>query len=142
MLRLWKRSACQQIWRSESGNVAPVSGCGVQNLETLRFAFLSEFDVARVETLCLSTDLVFNVSKRCACQRIWRSESENVVPVSGCGVQNLETLRFLGWKRCACLETLCLSADLVFRIWENCVRFGVEYLETLLYLATNLEFKI
>ena len=73
----------------------PVSGFGVQNLETLclsadlafriwkrcacqrnvmfkfkNAAFLNEFGVARLETLCVSRDLVFNVSKRCACQRI------------------------------------------------------------------------
>ena len=119
VFRRWKCCACQQIWHSESGNVVPVSECGVK------------------------------IWKRCACQRIWCSMSGNIVPVSQCGVQSFGTLRFLtslvlrGWKRCACqgiwcsmsrnavpvsgfsvqsqsLETLCLSRDLVFNVSKRC----------------------
>ena len=81
----------------------PVSGFSVQNLETLS---LSADVVFRVWERCVSHSFLVNLalrgSKRCACQRIWCSMSRNVVPVSGFGVQNLETLR--------------LSADLVFKI--------------------------
>ena len=89
-----------------SRNVVPVSGFSVQNPKNV--VPVSRCGVARLETLCLSTDLEFRSWKRCRCQRIWCSESENVVPVSGFGVQSLETLRFLanmvwgGRKRCAC----------------------------------------
>ena len=55
---------------------------------------VSEFNVQKVEMLCLSADLAFRIWKRCACQQMRCS--------------NLETLRFLtslvlrGWKRCTC----------------------------------------
>ena len=39
---------------------------------------------------------------------LWWCETGNALPVKGFGVQ--------------CLETRCLSADLVFRIWERCVK--------------------
>ena len=119
LFRVWTRCRCQQIWRSESGNVVRVSGFGVQcqRISCSEFgnvAFPSEFGVARnavpvngfgvqcLETLCLSADLVFRIWKRCAWQQIWHSESGNVVPVSGFSVQNL--------------ETLCLSRDLIFNV--------------------------
>ena len=156
MLRLWKRSACQQIWRSESGNVAPVSGCGVQNLETLRFL----------------ASLMLRGWKRYAFQRIWCSMSRNIVPVSGFGVQNLKTLvpvsgcgvQNLGnaaflrlgsglglvrragnavhvWKHFACRRIWCsesgkIASDLVLSIWKHLgytsqPKFGVQNLKTL-----------
>ena len=100
-----------------SRNAVPVNGFSVQSLETL----------------CLSRDLVFNVSKRCACHRIWCSESGNVVPVNRFGIQNLETLclsanvvfkfknaAFLSEFGVGMLETLCLSADLVFNVSQRC----------------------
>ena len=69
--------------------------------------FLGEFGVARLGTLYLSTDLLFNVSIRCNCQWIYCSESGNIVSVNKFGVE--------------CLETVCLSADLVFRVWKRYV---------------------
>ena len=155
VFRIWKRCTCQRIWCSKSGKAVPVNGFGVQNLETWRF--LKNLAFPGLETLCLSTDLVFNVSKRCACQRIWCSESGNVVPVSGFGVQSLETWRFLKNLAFPGLETLCLSTDLVFSVSKRCAcqriwcsesgnvvpvsGFGVQNLETLC-LSVDLVFKI
>ena len=82
-------------------NLAPVSG----------------LCVATLETLCLSINLAFKIWKRCACQRICCSEFGHVVAVNKFGVQNL--------------ETLCVSADLVFSVSE----FLVQSLETLHFLA-------
>ena len=93
----------------------PVSGFGVQNLETWRF--LKNLAFPGLETLRLSTDLVFNVSKRCVCQRIWCSEVGNLVPVSRFDVQNAVPVSGFG---VATLETLFLSTDLVFNVSKRC----------------------
>jgi hypothetical protein len=81
VLRLSQHCARQQIWHSESGNAVRVNELTVQSLETLRF--LTNIAFRGLETLCLSTNLVFSVEtlslsaglafriwKRCACQRI------------------------------------------------------------------------
>ena len=83
-----------------SRTVVPVNGFGVQHLKTLCLS--ADLYAQNLKTLWLSTHLVLRGWKRCACQRIWRSMSRNVVPVNGFGVQKL--------------GTLCLSADLVFKI--------------------------
>ena len=77
------------------------------------------FGVQCLETLCLSADLVFNVSKRCACQRIWCSVSRNAVPVSSSMSRNL-----------------CLSATESGNV-APVSGFGIQILGTLQNLLTS-----
>ena len=141
--KIWKRCACQRICCSEFGNVAFLNEFGVPKAGNA--VPVSGFDIQCLETLSLSTDLAFRIWKRCACQRIWCSVSENGMPVNEFLVQSLETLHFLA--NLVSRGMLCLSTDLPFSLWKRCAcqriwcsesgnvvpvsRFGIQNLETL-----------
>ena len=69
MLKAWKSYACDKPMFLGPGNTRPVNGLGVESLEAAM-------------PLC-STDMVLLLWRRCACHRMWCSQSESVLPVNG-----------------------------------------------------------
>ena len=145
VFRVWKRWACQAIWCSESGIPLRVKRFDVHQSLTTLVMHVKQFGLQNLESLCMSSGLVYRVWKPCPCQAIWCSESGTVARVNRFGLQNLETLCmssdvvFSIWKRCACqriwcseignvlpikrfgvqsLEILCMSRYLMFRVWK------------------------
>ena len=129
VLRRWKRCACQRIWCWQVRNVVPVSRfsaetletlclsvdgrwkrcvrhkCGIETLKTLRLS-ADWVLIDTSKTLSLSANLAFRSWQRYDCQQIWRWNSGNIAPVSGFGVETM--------------ETFYASADLVLGCWNVC----------------------